>query len=436
MEEKQEAGSSTEDRLEDCETSHLDSPLGDSESSHSARSTKDRLGDSGANRSDSPPQTGGPSTELPKSPELTQALSDCPQPEPELDYVEVYRGEDGERHLLTAPYNEAGLNGHENCGVISSSASQDSLGSRSQHTEEPEPTCGMLKEIEDLLNKKLEDLDPSEVSAELSEAEVKDITSDNSFVSLTSSPVRPPRPKHQASLALRKGSMDSLNLSRESLTDTEKKVAPPKPKRSSTPRVSRSQSDASGLRSPMSDDPTSDGAGDKPFPQIQPNGKPYLPPRSESLRKNDSLLCGNDSPPPLPPRNRSRSGIELSPHLEVPPLPERVSLILTTQTESQSLSSSLPAADDQHSQEDVRDQKKSTPRCLTAPSSDGETGSNPTSSQWSPNLRPARKAPPPPPSSFPRRSATFGPSDTKPLTASDARFALLFAFKPRRMYRD
>ncbi|GFR90665.1 FYVE, RhoGEF and PH domain-containing protein 6 [Elysia marginata] len=350
-----------------------------------------------------------------------------PQPELELDYVEVYRGEDGERHLRglsSAVGTECSDEKREvNCASLGTFASQESLSAKSLDAQEPEPTCGMLKEIEELLNKKLEGHGESFDDLNSSEAEVKenpnlhatdiDSVSEHS-ISLSSSPVRPPRPKHKASIALRKGSIDSLNLtpqnaSRESLTSlgSDKKVAPPKPKRNSTPRVSRSYSDVSGLRSPVDENPKGEGFAEK-FPLPQSNGKPYLPPRSESLRKNESsLLSDSESPPPLPPRNRSRTALEASSsslHTEPPPLPERVSLI-------------APERTDHRNPEEMKSHRNSgPPRLTTLPNDDDSVATSP---HRSPVLRPARKAPAPPPTA-PRRSATFGPGDVRSLTAFES----------------
>ncbi|KAK3770959.1 hypothetical protein RRG08_029050 [Elysia crispata] len=369
-----------------------------------------------------------------KTSEPVPAQEDCPnksfsQPELELDYVEVYRGEDGERSLRSINSASATelncLKTAKECD-ISASASRGSISAKSLDALEPEPTCGMLKEIEDLLNKKLEDFDQASVEAEAKESPCLKLV-DNGSISGHSSPVRPPRPKHQASLALRKGSFDSLSLkspngSHESLTSlgTERKVAPPKPKRTSTPRVSRSHSDVSGLRSPIVHSPEGEGFSGK-FPQLQSDGKPYLPPRSESLRKNDSLISGRESPPPLPPRNRSRTAIETflsSPHTEAPPLPERVSLISPSLSESVSLNH---CASDQQDQEDMKSHRNSGPPGLTTVAAgEGLQNTDIFSSRTSPVPRPTRKAPPPPPNSRPRRSATLGPSDAKHLSAFEA----------------
>ncbi|GFN90871.1 fyve, rhogef and ph domain-containing protein 6 [Plakobranchus ocellatus] len=370
--------------------------------------------------------------------------SSSSQENPELDYAEVYRGDDEQK-----PVNNS--NGafkiEPGSHKVQVSGSVSHVGLSNQ---EPESTCGMLKEIEDLLNKKLVDLDQN--SDDHSDRDNNqdfslNTTNNDSFsadtVSLSSSPQRPPRPKHQASIARRQDSVDSLiSLSQsgscESLTSsgTLKKVGPPKPKRTSLPRVSRSYSDASGLKYPTDNSTDSENLGGTKS-HHQTDGKPYLPPRLESLKKDtlsSNSSSGCESPPPLPPRNRSHTSSEISSSAdqEPPPLPERVSLVLPLKEERDSKTDdSCQEVGEHRSKEDMESQKKQVPPrppfpAMPASSSNVTEARGPPENR-KPSLphrssmpRPTRKAPPPP-ATAPCRSSTFAPGDAKPLTSLQSR---------------
>lgn len=172
---------------------------------------------------------------------------------------------------------------------------------------EPEATCDMLKEIEELLKSKLGDanFDIGKKSVDIDKAS-------NSRDSQSSSPQRPPRPKRQASICRHRGSLESLTQSIDS-TSTEcihtsglssggKKI-PPKPKRMFVSKVNRSNSDVTGRRSIV--DSVENSSDMDQYQQMQ-EGKPYLPPRLDSLKRSES--CSSSvTPPPLPPRNKPSS---------------------------------------------------------------------------------------------------------------------------------
>lgn len=300
--------------------------------------------------------------------------------------------------------------------------------------EEPEATCGMLREIEELLKNKLGDLELNLDSNSAENSEDKTLNTDKaeeqstcdrrsradscskskSERSPSTSPVRPPRPKRQATITKLLGSQESLDTSSteclaslglSKIQGTSKKQIPPKPKRTFLPRVSRSHSDVTGMKSLVdSDTPVSE---DTEHSQ-QEDLKPYLPPRLESLRRSDSC----QSPPPLPPRNKPRSlslreisgaDQDTPPELPLrsslsdlsssdkgePEMAEHPTTSLSSQNASQELLGHNTAA---------TTNKSKVPLCLKP--------------------RPTRKAPPPPLGS-PRRSATFSPGDNKGSSTSE-----------------
>lgn len=297
--------------------------------------------------------------------------------------------------------------------------------SSSLFQDEPEATCGMLKEIEELLKHKLGDidLDLSKSSESLnqniehpentqSHTDLK--TGPNHEESLmvsnfdisSPSPMRPPRPKRQATIFKHLGSLESLNtsinststecladpgLSESPVSCTGKKAIPPKPKRTFT-RVSRSHSDVTAMKSVV--DSSTSETDHQP---LDDDVKPYLPPRLESLKRNDSSNS-LQSPPPLPPRNKPRSsslievcGIDSEP----PALPLRSSSIdkeSKNKTEPSVLENVDPSATIPSAQFTPKAASKNTSK-IALPK----------------RPRPTRQAPPPPAS--PRRSATFSSGD-------------------------
>ncbi|BFZ08455.1 hypothetical protein BsWGS_11493 [Bradybaena similaris] len=296
--------------------------------------------------------------------------------------------------------------------------------SSSLFQDEPEATCDMLKEIEELLKNKLGDieLDLSKSSESLnqniehpenteSHTDLKaGLNCEESLVSnfetSSPSPMRPPRPKRQATIFKHLGSLESLNasinststecladpgLSESPVSCTGKKTIPPKPKRTFT-RVSRSHSDVTAMKS-IVDSSTSE----TDLQPLDDDVKPYLPPRLESLKRNDSSNSLH-SPPPLPPRNKPRSsslievcGIDSEP----PALPLRSSSIdkeSKNKTQLGVLENVDPSA--------------TTPSAQLTPKAASKNASKVALSK---RPRPNRKAPPPPAS--PRRSATFSSGD-------------------------
>lgn len=150
-------------------------------------------------------------------------------------------------------------------------------------------TCGMLKEIEDLLNERFKGAVESESSTHATSADT-----DSTKVHDSSTPSRPPRPRRANKLkhlGLDSSSVDSSST--ESLTSVglSGKKAPPKPKRKHLPgSVSRSLSDVTGMKNII----------DQLNKEEEEEEKPFLPPRQQSLR-----LPSSPKPPPLPPRNKS-----------------------------------------------------------------------------------------------------------------------------------
>nr|KAI8733020.1 FYVE; RhoGEF and PH domain-containing protein 6-like isoform X3 [Biomphalaria glabrata] len=313
----------------------------------------------------------------------------------ELEYVEVYRGDTEDltsslnKVVNVIPSESTATNYSKiNSGnsAISESGAQDHIGTELSCThldnfsslreevkdEDLETTCGMLKEIEELLKTKLgEDLKLDAETAGFSLTETVETVDGGS--SSSTSPVRPPRPKHKANIVRHIGSLESLTgsidssstecLSTAGLPTTGKKI-PPKPKRSFLSRINRSHSDASDIKSVDSDLVCS----------LAPVDKPYLPPRSDSLRRSESL--NSTTPPPLPPRNK--------PH---------TSTNLTVEVHSDSETSSSAMY-----QEGASDSSNQSNNSGTLRKSDKPI--------------PKRQAPPPPPGP-PKRSSTFSPGDAR-----------------------
>ncbi|XP_025106664.1 FYVE, RhoGEF and PH domain-containing protein 6-like isoform X3 [Pomacea canaliculata] len=149
-------------------------------------------------------------------------------------------------------------------------------------------TCGILKEIEALLNKRMKG--GADFNLEVS-SETED-TTNHTVSTLSTLPQRPPRPKRASKLKQMSDVSSVDSSSTESLTSvglSTKKPCPPKPRRKNAPgSVIRSMSDVSGMRSVV--DRVLDDGDDE---------TPCLPPRQRSLRLPDL------KPPPLPPRNKS-----------------------------------------------------------------------------------------------------------------------------------
>lgn len=340
----------------------------------------------------------------------------------ELDYVEVYRGDSEDRDIpgsaqrLDSDVNSQnrdlkyskinfGKSAISDASLEKKTSSEQNIDSHETkifaiessnevnniEVEEPEATCGMLKEIEELLKAKLGDLKLDTVDQDIqnTEGNSETLTRD----SPSSSPVRPPRPKRQASICRRKntGSLESLTSSLDTSSSecihtsglsTGGKKIPPKPKRTFVSRVNRSHSDVSGMKPDLAG--TEDNTATD-MNQNTPTTKPYLPPRLDSLKRSES--CGSAAtPPPLPPRNKPQSMIQ-SPCGSI---------------EGQRTSSAdvqTPVTTKTH----LWDNERNLDMSVVS----GHTGSLRSS-----KVRPMRKAPPPPPGP-PKRSSTFSPGDVK-----------------------
>ncbi|KAH9487650.1 FYVE, RhoGEF and PH domain-containing protein 6 [Bulinus truncatus] len=307
----------------------------------------------------------------------------------ELDYVEVYRGEteqndaDSVVDSVNTSFKHSEIIGRESAisqsipyDHNSTDSSDKHLNESSSFHEEPEATCGMLKEIEELLKTKLGGdirLDTDTLDFSYPQTEGHQETRDDRSTP-SSSPVRPPRPKHKASLDRNIGSFESLSssidststefLSSAGLQTTGKKI-PPKPKRSFVGRINRSHSDVSDLK-----------GGDQGITSLQgPADRPFLPPRSDSLRRGESL--SSTTPPPLPPRNKPQT--------------------CTASTEALSDSETVIMSSAAY-QEGTSDSSNQSGSSGTLRRSDKPT--------------PKRQAPPPPPGP-PKRSSTFSPGDVR-----------------------
>ncbi|XP_059169715.1 FYVE, RhoGEF and PH domain-containing protein 6-like isoform X2 [Physella acuta] len=257
---------------------------------------------------------------------------------------------------------------------------------------EPEATCDMLKEIEELLKSKLGD-----ANFDIEKKSVDIEKSGNSRGSQSSSPQRPPRPKRQASICRHRGSLESLTQSIDS-TSTEcintsglssggKKI-PPKPKRMFVSKVNRSNSDVTGMKSLV--DSVENSADMDHYQQTQ-DGKPYLPPRLDSLKRSES--CSSSvTPPPLPPRNKPSSADTAGK--------------VYNQGKVGTGDSNTPVSSRKNPFNTDTGDSTYKPSLATPP----DTGSSTLKRSSKP--RPTRVAPPPPPGP-PKRAATFSTGDTK-----------------------
>ncbi|CAL1531331.1 unnamed protein product [Lymnaea stagnalis] len=345
----------------------------------------------------------------------------------ELDYVEVYRGDSEDRDLTgsaqrldndinsritdlkyskinfgksaisdsslekTTPLEQEVDANKCNSETFDVDTSSVLCEAKDREGQEPEATCGMLKEIEELLKAKLGDLklDPGGQDVKQTDSNPETLSRD----SPSSSPVRPPRPKRQASICRRKntGSLESLTSSLDTSSSecihtsglsTGGKKIPPKPKRTFVSRVNRSHSDVSGMKPGLGD--TEDNIATD-MNQNTPTTKPFLPPRLDSLKRSES--CSSTvTPPPLPPRNKTQSMIQ-SPG---------------GSSEGQRLSAAdaeTPVTRRTH----LWDHEHNLDMSVVS----GHSGTLRSS-----KVRPMRKAPPPPPGP-PKRSSTFSPGDVK-----------------------
>ncbi|BFZ10698.1 hypothetical protein BsWGS_13737 [Bradybaena similaris] len=340
--------------------------------------------------------------------------------EPELRYIEVYRGDtsaDVHSHSIGGPDRDRQLQNNVEVNIGSDKTPREFISrtfaqyNAEQETsdefpglvrDQPEETCDMLKEIEELLRRKL---GHSEFDIESKHIEAARVCSgdfyrqnseqrhvSNEVISVVesvskpslggSSSCSPPRLGHHTGECANLRNLQSLGRPIDTSTidppsnqifgkgtgftsDPDKKVIPPKPKRTFLHRAN--------LLEPSSDQ--------QHCTEERRSSNAHL----DVLEQNE---CVDSNPPPLPPRNKPTSISLIETEESGPPVPSRrlsTESCVRETSQASLLSNQLPSA---HWVSPTHKVSKS---------------------------RPSRASLPPPPPGPPRRAATFSPGDSRPL---------------------